>query len=300
MKELVIVGGGPAGLAAAAYAIRKQIDFLLVSEQLGGKTAATITFPEVESYRTIRAEEIVHAFRNQVEYLAHVYRKDSVEKVDVGTEQMRVLLHGGGSIETKAVLIATGTTPRNLGVPGEQTFFGKGLGYSSVSYSHLLAEKRAFLLGDTDRVVHAAVELAAQVRELYLLLEPSGTYHIELLDRLSSYETVEIIEDHDVVEFTGQEFAERVVLESDAGKRRVIEADAFFVQRHPVPNSGPVSSIVDLDPEGHILVDAGGGTSHEGIYAAGDVTAVGLEQILAAMGDATKAVLSAYDYILST
>lgn len=299
MKELVIIGGGPAGLAAAAYAVRKRIDFLLVADQLGGKTSVSIAFPDVEDHRTITANEIVNTFKNQLEYLSVVYRKSTVEKVDVGTGQMSVLLQSGEAIETKSVLVATGTTPRNLGVPGEQTFYGRGLGYSSVSYSHLLAERRVFLLGDTDRVLHSALELSTHAAHLYLMLEPTGTYRLDLLERLQSYENIEMIEDHDVVEFTGQEWAQRVVIESDSGERRTIEADAFFVERHPVPNSGVVASIVDLDPEGHILVDSGGAASHDGIFAAGDVTAVGLEQVLAAMGDATKAVLSAYDYILT-
>ena len=299
MKELVIIGGGPAGLAAAAYAIRKRIDMLLISEQLGGKSAVTVRFPGVEDHRVIRAHELVESFRNQVEYLDHVHMRDNVEKVDVGTEQMKVFLRKGDPIETKTVLVATGTTPRTLGVPGERSLFGKGLGYSSVSYSHLLADRRAFLLGDTNRVLHAAVELSAQAEQVTVLLDPAGAYNEDLKRRVAGYGNLELIEDHDVVEFAGQEWAERVVLESDAGQRRVEEADAFFLERHPVPNSGVVSSIVDLDPEGHIIVDAGGGTSHDGIFAAGDVTSVGLEQVLSAMGDGVKAVLSAYDYILT-
>lgn len=299
MKELVIVGGGPAGLAAAGYAIRKRIDFVLISDQLGGKTRSEVAFPGIEGHAPIKAKEIVESFCNQVEYLDYIYQHGRVERVDVGTGRIEVELEDGSAIETKAVLVATGTTPRTLGVPGEQSLFGRGLGYSSVSYSHLLADKTAFVLGDTDRVLHAALDLSTRVSMLYLMLEPAGTYHIDLLERLQRYDTIELIEDHDVVEFTGTDWAEHAIIEGESGDRRTIAADAFFLERHPVPNSGIVSTIVDLDPEGHIYVDAGGCTSHEGIYAAGDVTAVGLEQVLSAMGDGTKAVLSAYEYILT-
>jgi thioredoxin reductase len=299
MKELVIIGAGPAGLAAAAYAIRKRIDFLLVSRDLGGKTNMSVTLADTKEHQVIRARELVQSFRNQVEYLSHVYRNDVVEAVDVESGEFSLSLRESGPVRTRAVVVATGTRPRPLGVNGESSFFGRGLGTSSVSYSHLLADKKAFLLGDTDRVLHSALELSAHVAMLYLLLEPSGTYRMDLTERLRGYENIEIIEDHEVVDFAGSDYAESATIESESGSRRVLEADAFFVERHPIPNSALVGSLVDCDPEGHIIADAGGATSCEGIYAAGDVTTTGLEQILAALGDGAKAVLSAYDYILT-
>jgi alkyl hydroperoxide reductase subunit F len=302
MYDLIIVGGGPAGLAASAYALRKRLRVLLVAQNLGGKTAITVQFPQTESHRVIRADELVRSFRDNLEYLSHAYMLGKVTTVSPRGDSYDVAVRpredqGEELLQSRAVLIATGMRHQPAGVPGETRFQGKALGYSSISYSHLLADRSVFLVGNSRRTVDAALELSTQARKVFLYLEHTGKYHDVYTERLADVANVELIDASALVEFRGNEFAKSVVLRRPDGETVSYEADAFFIQRQPTPNSEPVSGLVDADGDGRIIVDTRNRTSEPGIFAAGDVTTTGFEQILVALGEGAKAALTAYEHL---
>ena len=141
MYDLIIVGGGPAGLTAAIYAIRKRLNVLVLSKDLGGKTNYHLSLPWIEDYQIIRGLDVVNKFRNELEYLEfarHIEAVDKVEKVD---DHFVVTTRGGAELQAKAVIIATGTRQVRMEVPGEKEYTMKGLCYSALSYAPLFIDK---------------------------------------------------------------------------------------------------------------------------------------------------------------
>ncbi|MFP4375381.1 MAG: NAD(P)/FAD-dependent oxidoreductase [Spirochaetaceae bacterium] len=302
MHDLLILGAGPAGLAAASYAFRKHLDVQLVARDLGGKTNLRVEFPGTQAHQVLRAHELVHGFKNTVEYLSHAHTIASAKSVTAhdGRVDLTVTGETGASrtLSARCLIVATGARPRPLRVPGETELFGRGLGYSSISYSHILAERRVFLVGDSQRTVDDARELAWQAREVVLLLHHAGRYESLYREQLAELDNVTLIEGMRVSEFRGGDYCEAVVLTDSEDSEEIVEADAFFVQLQPEPQSALVADIVETDPEGRIVVDMRNRTTRPGIFAAGDVTNVGFEQILIALGEGSKAALSAYQYLM--
>ncbi len=299
MYDLIIVGAGPAGLAAALYATRKRMSFMLVSKDLGGKSNYSITIPDADENQIIQARELVTVYRSRVESLRHSYTLKAVDAVSRSRAGFVVKLGDGSELEAHAVLIATGTTARPLGVTGEREHLGKALGYSAISYSHVLAGRHVFLCGDSSRVLNSALELSLHAEKVTVAITTERSPDERLLNRVSALPAVTIHHPATIHEFTGDEFATGVRLSAD-GAERTVEADAFFVETDPVANSALVSSVVSLGSDGAILVDTQNMTAEAGLFAAGDVTGNGFEQVLVALGEGTKAILSIYHYLLET
>lgn len=291
MPELIILGGGPAGLTAAVYAVRRRLDVLLLSPELGGKTRYPASLPGGEEHRVVRGGELVGRFLRELEYLQFAHRLASVVRItavpgSAGRSGFRVLLAatapaaapgttaGATEITARAVILATGCEARRLGVPGEQELFQRGLYGSATSYAPLFLDKSVLVLGGGPRARRAAVELAAAGARVHLL---------EQGERLTA--------------LRGEPGAPEAVLEGPAGRTRALRVDGVFNEEEPRPNSAPVSGLAELDAQGYVRVDARCRTSCPGLFAAGDVTDVHREQILVAVGEGAKACLSASEYL---
>ncbi len=300
MRDLVIIGAGPAGLSAAAYAIRKRLDVLVVSPDIGGKTNHPFTLPWIDDYQVIRAKEVVTSFKRELDYISFSHRRDSVKAVEAEDPGFAVRMTSGQSESCRALIVATGVQRVPLDVSGEREFLSRGLGYSSVSYSHLFIDRTVFLTGNGPRLLRSAFDVALHARSVLVNLEPDGEYDAGLIAKLGALKNVTLVSDGTVVEFAGREYAESVKVQHRNGATDAFEADGFFVEREPVPASLALAELVKLDPHGCIEVDLDCRTSRPGIFAAGDVTTVRQEQVLIALGDGAKAALAAYDYLLTS
>jgi alkyl hydroperoxide reductase subunit F len=324
MYEALIIGGGPAGLAATMYCVRKGMDVLMVTSHMGGKSTLGLNLPDVSEYHVLKSREQVQIYRARIEYLNHVWRRAHVDSISDDANAFQVTLSGTqvepratgsapsnadgatsvagapATVAAEQLIIATGTIPRPLGVPGEKEFFGNGLGSSAISYSHLLRERHAVIVGDSDRAIEAALECSLQAEMVTLILEPHAEYSHTHLHLVEQHENIEVYNGYRVVRFEGDTFARSVdicrgdVDCPDGRPHKQIRADAFFVEREPRPNSGIVADLVDRTAAGAISIDATNATSNPRIFAAGDVTTVGVEQILIALGEGARAGLSAY------
>jgi alkyl hydroperoxide reductase subunit F len=279
MPELIVVGGGPAGLTAAFYAVRRRLEVLLVSPDRGGKTRFQLALPGFEEHRVIRGGELVSRFARELEYLGYPLRSGSVERVSADGDRFRVLLAGtagtaGEELTARAVILATGCRSRRLGVPGEAELFQNGLYGSAASYAHLFLDKSVLVAGDGPRARSAAVELAAAGAKVRLL---------QWGERLTA--------------LRGAAGAVEAVLTSPAGGESVLRVDGVFNELEPLPASGPVAGLAELDGSGYVRVDARCRSSRPGLFAAGDVTDVHREQVLVAVGEGAKAFLSAAEYL---
>ena len=297
MHDLIIVGAGPAGLAASLYAARKRLDFLTICETVGGKSNYRVHLADGDETQVIQAGELVTVYRSRLESLRHSYRTASVTAIEAVDGGFRASVKDGDAVEARAVIIASGTQNRRLKVEGESKFLSRGLGYSSISYSHLLSGKRVFLTGDSDRAVNSAIELSLHATKVTVALLAGGTFTPALIDRAAGLERITLLHESTIVGFEGDGFARRVIVES-GGARQTLEADGFFLEPEPSPNTAYLGDLVSLDGRGYIPVDGENATSRPGVFAAGDVTGHGFEQILVSLGEGTKALLSAYRYLL--
>jgi len=297
MHDLIIIGAGPAGLAASVYATRKRLNYLVLSRDLGGKSNFSIKLPEMEEHQVIRAKELVTIYKSRLEYLRSSYRLERVRTVTHGDGTFTVTTDKDATETAKAILVASGARSRRLDVPGEGKFLSRALGYSSISYSHLFGGKQVFLTGDTDRVLNSAIELSIQSDHVTLLLLKGGSFSETLLHYVTTLDRVDVIPDGTVREFRGDDFAAEVVVDTADGER-VIRADGFFVEPQPSGNTSFLEGVLELSKDGFVPIDTHGMTAVPGLFAAGDVTGNCCEQVLVALGDGAKSALSAYRYLL--
>ena len=298
MYDLIVVGGGPAGLTATIYAIRKRVNVLLVTKELGGKTNIHLGLPWHEDYQVIRGLEIVSKFKSELEYLDFARNMERVEKIVKNDDLFTVSTQGGGELQSRSVIIATGTRQKWLDVPGEKEYIMRGLCYSALSYAPLFIDRTTVLVGDGDLALRSAGELATVARHVYIVCTCSDMLKTPLGRKLESAKNVTILSGSQVIEIKGDEYARSVVIKNPLGKVSEIEAEGIFIEKGLVPNTTMVADLVRLDDQGRIIVDCASRTNVPGLFAAGDVTNSYAEQVLVAIGDGAKAALSAYEYLL--
>ena len=298
MYDLIVVGGGPAGLTAAIYAIRKRLNVLLISKDLGGKTNFHLELPGQENYLVIRGVEVVDKFKSELEYLNFARRMEKVEKIAKQDENFAVQLEGGAELLTKAVIIATGAKQQFLDVPGEREYLSRGLCYSAISYAPLFIDKKAVVIGGGDLALRSAAELATVAEQVHLVGATGEVLETPLGQKVKTAPNVTILEGFEVTRVLGNGYAERVVVRDPKGAEMDIPADGTFVEKALRPNSQMVADLVETNDEGFIVVDCQSCTNVPGIFAAGDVTHIVAEQVLVAVGEGVKAALSAYEYLL--
>jgi alkyl hydroperoxide reductase subunit F len=304
MYDLIIVGGGPAGLTATIYALRKRLNVLLITKDLGGKTNFRLQLPEVEQHLVINGEEIVNRFVNEIHYLDFARMMDKVEQVEKIDGGYKVITRGGkdhdkpqGEYETRAIIIASGTKGRFLEVPGERDYLMRGLCFSAMSYAPLFIDRSTVVVGDAKLALLAALELAQIAKSVTLVAPTHGELDSVLGKRVQDSPNILVLEGYQPQQVNGDNYARSLVVAKN-GDKRELTADAIFVELGLKSNSEMVAGLVELEPDGRIIIDADNRTSAPGIFAAGDVTNAYAEQVLIAIGEGAKAALAAYEYIL--
>lgn len=298
MYDLIVVGGGPAGLTATIYAIRKRLNVLMVSRDLGGKTQWRLALPWIEDYQVIRGLEIVNKFKSELEYLEFARHMEAVDKIEREGETFVLRTRGGGELKARSVIIASGTKQLTMKVPGEKEFMMKGLCYSALSYAPLFIDRTTVVVGDGELALRSAAELQTIAKKVTVVCPGEALPDTPLAHKLAKAENVTILKKHTVVEVKGDEYARSIVLKDPKGGLVELTADATFVEMALVPNTQMIAGLVDLDEQGRVKVDCAGRTNIPGIFAAGDVTSGYAEQVLIAVGEGAKAALSAYEYLL--
>ncbi len=298
MYDLIVIGGGPAGLTATIYALRKRLNVLLLTKELGGKTNYRLDLPWIHEYQVIRGLELVNKFRSELEYLDFARHMESVEKVTKNNGGFSVTTKGGAELKAKALIIATGARQVRMDVPGEKEYTMKGLCYSALSYAPLCIDRETIVVGDEELAIRSASELATVSKKVHLVCRSGKALDSPLGKKLQAAENVSIHKGASVVEVRGDNYARSLILKDGNGKSTEIHADAMFIEQALTPVSGMIAGMVERDPSGRIIVDCGNRTNVPGIFAAGDVTNIYAEQVLIAIGEGAKAALSAYEYLL--
>ncbi|MDH3676658.1 MAG: NAD(P)/FAD-dependent oxidoreductase, partial [Anaerolineae bacterium] len=300
MYDLIIIGGGPAGLTAAVYAIRKRLNVLLVSTDFGGKTNYHMVLPWAETHQIIRGVEIIDKFRRELQYLDYAHRLETVEDVTKKNGTFLVKLVDGTELTARSVILATGSRVKHLDVPGERDFIGRGVSYSAISYAPLFVGKHTTVIGEGNLALRAVSELCQVAATVHLVVPTRGVLDSPMAKELiADGMKVVVFEAYKVKAIQGKEFAERVILEAPDGQEAEINTDGIFVELGLLPNSSLVEKLANLDDQGRVVIDNRNRTNCLGLFAAGDVTDAFAEQVLIAVGEGAKAALSAYEYLLS-
>jgi len=296
MHEVIVIGGGPAGLAAAAYTVRKRIDALFISRGLGGRTRRTLELPWVEDYQVLIGGETIERFRTQLDYLDYMRVRAVVQRIEPIENGFRVTV-ANGAYETRTVIVATGSVGELVNVPGEREYEMKGLCYSAMTYAPLMVDRNVVVVGEELLALRAVAELARIATQVTLIAESDGDLDTPVGHYVLAHENVVVKRHARVTEIKGGTYAHGVEIALD-GRRQEIAADAIFIERRLIPKSELVRGLVEMDECGFIRVDERNRTSLPGLFAAGDVTSAMSFQVLMGLGDGEKAALSAFDYLL--
>lgn len=310
MYDLIIIGGGPAGLTAAVYAIRKRLNVLLISKDLGGKTNYHLSLPWTQEYgeesNIIRGIEVVNKFRNELEYLEFARHMEAVEVVKPIQDGFMVLTRNGGELLAKAIIVATGTRQALLNVPGEKEYMMKGLCYSALSYAPLFIDRTVIVVGEGDLALRSTAELATIAQKVFLVCECEDPACLDtaLGRKLQAASNVQVLQGFEVLEVLGSkvgqgEFARGLSLRNPNGQLLNLESDGIFIEKALHANTRMVEGLVEMDDFKRIVVDHANRTSRPGIFAAGDAATGFAEQVLIAVGEGASAALSAYEYLLA-
>ncbi|GIZ51600.1 alkyl hydroperoxide reductase subunit F [Noviherbaspirillum aridicola] len=302
--DVLVVGGGPAGAAAAIYAARKGIRTGVVAERFGGQVLDTMGIENFISVKETEGPKLAVALEQHVkEYDVDVMNLQRATALVPGQSDIEIRLESGASVRAKTVVLATGARWRQMNVPGENEYRNKGVAYCPHCDGPLFKGKRVAVIGGGNSGVEAAIDLAGIVSHVTLLEFDTKLRADAVLQRkLFSLPNVKVITQAQTTEVTGDGAKVNGLRYTDrsTGASHHIELEGIFVQIGLLPNTDWLKGSVALSPRGEIEVDAHGRTSVPGVFAAGDATTVPYKQIVIAMGEGSKAALSAFDHLIRT
>jgi NADH-dependent peroxiredoxin subunit F len=305
--DMLIVGGGPAGAAAAVYAARKGIRTGVAAERMGGQTNDTLAIENYISVLETDGPKFAAALEAQVRHYGVdvMNLQQAVKLLPAETEGglVQVELANGGVLRSRTVVLSTGARWRNVNVPGEQEYRNKGVAYCPHCDGPLFKGKRTAVIGGGNSGVEAAIDLAGIVAHV-TLIEFADQLKADavLVAKLRSLPNVTIITNAQTTEITGDGQKVDGIRYKDraTGVEHQVALEGIFVQIGLVPNTEWLKGTVELSRFGEIVVDAKGHTNVPGVFAAGDCTTVPYKQIVIAAGEGAKAALSAFDHLIRT
>jgi NADH-dependent peroxiredoxin subunit F len=304
--DMLVVGGGPAGAAAAIYAARKGIRTGVVAERFGGQLLDTMGIENFASVPYTEGPKLATQLEQHVrDYEVDVMQLQRAAKlVPAGRDGLlAVELDSGATLKTRSLVLATGARWRQLGVPGEDEYRNRGVAYCPHCDGPLYRGKRVAVIGGGNSGVEAAIDLAGIVAHVTLVEFDDKLRADEVLQRkLRSLANVEIVTSGQTTEVLGdgQKVTGINIRDRSGGAERKIDLEGVFVQIGLLPNTEWLEGTLDRSRHGEIVIDDRGATSVPGVFAAGDATTVPFKQIVVAMGAGSTAALSAFDHLIRT
>jgi len=305
--DFLVVGGGPAGASAAIYGARKGIRTGVVADRFGGQVQDTMAIENFVSVKATEGPKLVSSLEEHVrDYEVDIMNSQKAKRITGGDnpgDLIEIELENGAKLQSRSVLLATGARWREMNVPGEQEYRGKGVAYCPHCDGPLFKGKTVAVIGGGNSGIEAAIDLAGIVKHVTVLEFGSSLRADEVLQRKArSMGNIEIILEAETTEVLGD--GERVTGLNYSCRRscesKQLALAGIFVQIGLVPNSEFLEGTVNLTDRGEIITNAQGATSLPGVFAAGDVTHVPYKQIIIAMGSGANAALGSFDYLIRT
>jgi len=299
MYDLMIIGGGPSGLAASVYAARKQLDTLLISNDIGGQVNWTLGVENYLGYQFIEAPELISKFHTQVDQFPIEqkigYKVTRVDKIDGGYESVT---ETGERYQARVAIFATGKRPRRLNVPGEIEMTGRGVTYCAICDGPIFAGQRVAVVGGGNSALEAALDMVKIAEHVDLVSLTPLTGDAILVDKLSNAQNLTIYTEHQTEKIESDVMVSGLLIKDlKNGEEKSLKVTGVFIEIGLIPNSEAVNELIKLNDRGEVPVNCSGETQLKGLFAAGDVTNVPEKQIVVAAGEGAKAALQAHRYL---
>lgn len=295
--DVIVIGGGIAGLTSALYTSRQGMKTLIITKDIGGQALLT---PHIENYpgfSSISGFELTDKIKQQVENFGAKFVYDEVKKLESRNEKFLVKTISENEYEGLSLILAFGKTPRDLGVPGEKELSGRGVSYCAVCDAPLFKGKVVALAGVGEAGIEAALLLCKFASKVYYITK-SNKIDEEFLQKCESKENIELLLNSEIVRINGKDKVESVIIKYlEKNEDKEIKVDGVFVEIGYVAKTEFVKGFVDVNEKGEIIVDKLQRCSREGVFAAGDVIDLPYKQAIISAGDGAKAGLSAYAYV---
>lgn len=299
MRDLVIIGGGPAGMTAAVYAARQRLNLEMLTEDIGGQATWSWSVENYMGFTFIKGTDLMNRFEEHMrefDFPVTLKKVGRVDRIDSGFE---VKTEEGSSVEAKVVLVASGKAPRHLNAPGEERLIGRGVAYCATCDAPLFKDMDVVIVGGGNSALQSAIEILGYARRVHIVSIFDWTGDRVLKDKLASMKNVTAYKYSEVAEIEGEKLVTGVRIRStETGEETRVEARGVFIEIGQVPNSSMVEHLVDVNKYNEIMIDCACNTNTPGLFAAGDVTNVPHKQIIISAGEGAKAALTAFSYLL--
>jgi alkyl hydroperoxide reductase subunit F len=299
MYDLMIIGGGPAGMTAAVYAARKKLNAVLLSKDVGGQVNWTLGIENYMGYQLVEGPELIKKFEEQVKQFPIDMKVgeniSSLSRISGGFEAKT---DGGETYQAKVAIVVTGKRPRPLDVPGEEKLRGRGVTYCATCDGPLFADMKVAVIGGGNSALEAVDDMVKIASHVYLVSLTPLTGDQVLIDRVKGASNLTMFLEHEVVAITGENLVDGIKIRDLKTKQeRELQVGGVFIEIGLMPNSDLVKGVVALNRIGEIEVNCNNETNVSGLFAAGDVTSVPEKQIVVAAGEGAKAALQAHRYL---
>lgn len=301
--DLIIIGAGPSGMTAGVYAARKKLQTLIISRDIGGQAAWSSDIENYLGFSMITGPELVKKFEDHLEE----FKEDVELRISIaGIKKISkkdhnfVVTTGDGKSETaKAIIIAGGKVPRELGVTGEKEFLNKGVTYCSWCDGPLFKGKDVVIIGGGNAALDSALNVSRLVNQIYIVnITPELTGDPIMIDKVMALHHIRIMNNTEVVSIEGDKRVDTVRIKSrDGGLEKDLPVSGVFIEVGSLPATDYLKDLVKLNKQGEIIIDKYNMTSTEGIFAAGDITDIIEKQIIVAAGEGAKAAIQASQYL---
>jgi NADH-dependent peroxiredoxin subunit F len=299
MYEIIIVGGGPAGMAAAVYAARKQLSTLLIASDIGGQLLWTSGVENYLGYQFIEGADLITKFQQQVNQFPIDQKIGlkvvQIKKIDGGFE---VITEAGDRFQGIVALLASGKRPRRLNVEGEIELTGRGVTYCAICDGPVFTGQKVAVIGGGNSAIEAALDMVKLAEHVDMVSVTPLTGDPIMIEKLADAKNLTIYTEYQTEKVLGKGLVEGIIIKDiKTGNLRQLDVAGVFIEIGLVPNSDMIKGLIKLNQNGEVPVNCSCETEIPGFYAAGDVTTVPEKQIVIAAGEGAKASLQAHRYL---
>ena len=296
--DLIIAGAGPAGLSAAIYASRYNLNTFIISEEIGGMASEAYKIENYPGFKSIPGMELMNKFKEQIKGLIDIKQERIIE---LKKENNFMITTKKNIYKSKTVIVAAGTKRRKLNIPGEQELIGKGVSYCATCDAAFFKDKIVGVVGGNDAAAMSALLLAEYAKKVFIIYRKEKIRAEPLrVSQLEKNKKVTIINNTNVITVNGDKIVSSVTLDKEYKNSKELALDGLFIEIGSIPSTILTKPLgIELDEQGYIIVDASQKTNVDGFYAAGDITSNSdkFRQIITAASEGAIAAHSVYEFL---
>ena len=303
MYDLIIIGGGPAGITAGVYAARKRLKTLILTQDIGGQMAWSSDVENYPGFSMISGADLVEKFENHIEQFRDVLElrltNKGVTEIDKNKTYFSVKTGEGISEHSRSVIIAGGRVPKSLGIKGEKEFLNRGVSYCAWCDGPIFKNKDIAIIGGGNSALDTAINIERSVKSIVVINPTSElTGDKILIDKVTNAQDIRVLNNTEIISINGDKFVNSITVKPvDKNKPEDLKLSGVFIEIGSIPATDYLKSLLKLNDRGEIVVDKYNMSSVEGLYAAGDITDIEEKQIVTAAGEGAKAAIMASKYI---